>query len=116
MLNLFSSCISDYGVWPRGGLTNSIVNNLSDAPKRAYEEAKQNDDLHLGDAHLVPASIDEDEDDREIYVVNAITQEYDTDTNSHGGIVLEALETALTKVAYAAKGLNGNYFYHVINC
>jgi hypothetical protein len=103
------NCISDRGVWPRGGLTTAIIKHLTDAPKRAYEEAKRNDDLHLGDAHLVPVALEDDsqeEDCREIYVVNVIAQEYNPDTNSHGGIVLEALEKALTKVAYAAKNLN----------
>jgi hypothetical protein len=83
---------------------------LSDAPKRAYEEAKNNDDLHLGDTHLVHVTLENDsqeEDSRDIYVANVIAQEYDETTNTHGGIVLDALETALTKVAYAAKGLNG---------
>jgi hypothetical protein len=96
------NCLSDGGFWPRGGLCGAITKNVSEAPKYSYEQAGKNDDLRLGDAHLVDVS----DDYENTYVVNVIAQHYDTDKQTHSGIQLYALEAALYKVQYAARSMN----------
>lgn len=81
------NCVSDYGVWGKGGLF-SAIDKLSDLPKKAYEEAGRNDDLHCGDAQLVNVQDD-------LYVINVVAQRHSK--SSHSGILLHDLTTALYK-------------------
>ncbi|KAL0481401.1 chromodomain-helicase-DNA-binding protein 1 [Acrasis kona] len=102
------NCVSDRGLWPNGGLANKILQNLSQEAKTNYEQAARNEDINLGDAHLIMVEDHGNEQGEPLYICNVIAQEYDFEKNTHGGIVMTALESALNKVAYAANSLSAS--------
>ena len=100
------NCLSDSGSWGRGGLFTAI-SKISNLPQQNYESAKENQDLHLGDAHLIALNDKDRNDQAQLFVVNVVAQH--ADKNGHtSGIILEELEVALDKVSIVAKNLKAS--------
>jgi hypothetical protein len=94
LLTVFS-CVSNSGSWGRGGLFTAL-SNLSNKPQKNYESSKLNQDLKLGDAHLIHIN-------KNIYVVNVVAQKVDKKSSiGVSGIIEKYLTTALLRVACAA--------------
>lgn len=74
----------------------TALSNLSDKPRKNYESAKVNQDLKLGDAHLIHIK-------NNIYVINVVAQKVDKKSSiGVTGILEKHLTTALFRVACAA--------------
>ena len=100
--------VDDSGSWGTGGVFTAL-SKLSDAIGAAYEQAGEMDDLHLGDAHVIPLEqhTDSDADDSgggecQMYVALCVAQTRSS-KGDVGGIRVDDLTRALKRVACFCK-------------
>ena len=91
------SCLDDSGRWGRGGLFRAL-DALSPLVSHVYLEAYNQEDLSLGDLHLVP--VDESDAGHTTYVALAIAQQYHGPDS--GSICYKSLAVCLRKLAHVA--------------
>ncbi|KAK3736329.1 hypothetical protein QZH41_020800 [Actinostola sp. cb2023] len=97
-------CVDDSGYWGKGGLF-TVISRRSSSSVQNYELAGTMEDLHLGDAHLIPFSEDNDKQDSQNYLSLIVSQTRD----KHHRLLpmnLSALSEGLERVYKAAKQLN----------
>ncbi|MED6198783.1 putative helicase chr10, variant 2 [Stylosanthes scabra] len=100
------SCVDTSGHWGRGGMFDSLT-RLSTSIGDAYERASENEDLHLGDLHLIKLEDGHDEQnvDRNAikWVALAVVQSYNPRRKvPRSDISLPHLENCLGKAAFSA--------------
>ncbi|XP_025606312.1 probable helicase CHR10 isoform X1 [Arachis hypogaea] len=100
------SCVDTSGRWGHGGMFDSLT-RLSTSIGYAYEWASENEDLHLGDLHLIKLEDGHDEQNMDTntvkWVALAVVQSYNPRRKvPRSDISLLHLEKCLAKTAFSA--------------
>ncbi|KAJ3403187.1 Chromodomain-helicase-DNA-binding protein 1-like, partial [Chytridiales sp. JEL 0842] len=94
--------VDDSGNWPDRGVF-AALNKLDPCIGDYYTSSSENDNLHQGDAHLIPIQPLNNHPDVDIRVAIVVAQKRYAGDTGPGKFRFPDLETALQKVAIAAK-------------